>query len=59
MHATENRMNAMTSLPIANNPFQCATLLDEQGHEIPITEEMIAQACDELMKQCRFPKQAS
>ncbi|PTQ88433.1 PA1571 family protein [Agitococcus lubricus] len=35
--------------------FQGATLLDEQGHEIPITEEMIVNACDELMKLWHFP----
>lgn len=35
--------------------FHGATLLDEQGREIPITEEMIVNACDELMKQWHFP----
>ncbi len=46
--------NLMTALP-AGNPFHGAALLDENGREIPITEEMIMQACDELMKQWQFP----
>lgn len=53
MQAKENLLNV---LPCAN-PFQGAALLDEQGHEIPITEEMITRACDELMKLLRFPGQ--
>ncbi len=35
--------------------FHGAALLDEQGREIPITEEMISNACDELMKLWHFP----
>jgi hypothetical protein len=35
--------------------FCGAALVDEQGREIPITEEMIVDACDELMKLWHFP----
>ena len=35
--------------------FYGAALVDEQGREIPITEEMIVDACDELIKLWRFP----
>lgn len=28
--------------------FHGAAIIDEKGREIPITEEMIQQACDEL-----------
>lgn len=44
---------------VANgNPFCVATVLDEQGREIPITEEMIMHACDELMKLWQYPQQS-
>lgn len=52
-------MNTKIDTPSSINPFQCATLLDEAGHEIPITEEMIMNACDELMKLWQFPKKAA
>ncbi|WP_158249324.1 PA1571 family protein [Amnimonas aquatica] len=39
----------------ASNPFQFAILVDEQGREIAITEEMIQQACADLAKRCQFP----
>ena len=35
--------------------FYGAALVNEQGREIPITEEMISNACDELMKLWHFP----
>lgn len=55
MQATENLMTAVLN----SNPFQGAALLDEHGRETPITEEMIVHACDELMKQWHFPRQAA
>lgn len=54
MQAKENLMTLPNS-----NPFQGAALLDEEGREIPITEEMIVHACDELLKQLHFPRQAA
>lgn len=56
-------MQAMTytqeelMMTMTGHEFHGAALLDEDGHEIPITEEMIVHACDELMKQCHFPGQ--
>lgn len=38
-----------------SNPFQFAILVDDQGHEIAITEEMIQKACADLAKRCQFP----
>ena len=55
-------MQAKESIMIdrnVGNPFHGAALLDEQGREIPITEEMIMRACDELMKLCQFPGKAN
>lgn len=37
--------------------FHVAVLLDEQGHEIAITEEMIQRACEELAQRCHYPHQ--
>ena len=39
-----------------SNAFQFAVLVDEQGREIAITEEMIQQACADLAKRCHFPQ---
>ncbi len=55
MQANDNLSSAL----LQGNPFQAAALLDEQGREIPITEEMIVQACDELMKLWQFPGKAA
>ena len=38
-----------------SNSMHFATLLDEQGHEMIITEEMIQRACADLAKRCHFP----
>lgn len=59
MQANENLLNVMHAVPGACNPFQGAALLDENGREIPITEEMIVQACDELLKLWQYPGQAA
>ncbi|MES2919513.1 MAG: PA1571 family protein [Pseudomonadota bacterium] len=55
MHAIETLTTAM----LQSNPFQACALLDENGREIPITEEMIVQACDELSKLWHYPPQAA
>lgn len=31
----------------AETPLGCA-IIDDEGHEVPITEEMIQQACEKL-----------
>lgn len=38
------------------NAFAFAVLVDEQGREIAITEEMIQKACADLAKRCHFPE---
>ena len=38
-----------TSEPAAPEPdFHGAAIIDEEGHEIPITEDMIKDACEKL-----------
>lgn len=60
MQVSENLMYAVPhSILMQSNPFHGAALLDEQGREVPITEEMIVQACNELMALCQFPKKAA
>lgn len=59
MQANDNLFNALPANTLQGNPFQGAALLDEHGREIPITEEMIVQACDELLKLWQFPGQAA
>jgi hypothetical protein len=39
-----------------SNAFQFSVLVDEQGRETTITEEMIQQACADLAKRCHFPE---
>ncbi len=58
-----NPMQALQTSVITNNVFDmsavhAAALVDENGREIPITEEMILSACDELMKLWHFPNAA-
>ncbi len=49
----EQSMNETRAL---GNPFHFAILLDDQGTELVITEEMIQQACADLAKRCQFPE---
>lgn len=49
---------AIIPAPAANcegSSVFAAALVDEQGREIPITEDMIRQACSDLMLQWKFP----
>ncbi len=53
-------MQAVQTSTKSDNVFDmsalgAAALVDENGREIPITEEMILTACDELMKLWHFP----
>lgn len=50
-----NELNNLIDTLKSASPFQCASMLDADGREIPITEEMIMKACDELMKLWQFP----
>lgn len=33
-----------------------AAVIDDQGNEVPITESMVARACDELARSWTFPR---
>lgn len=35
--------------------FHGAAIIDEQGHEIPITEQMVQQACSALDHAWQYP----
>ncbi|BAP14098.1 hypothetical protein Y017_01030 [Alcanivorax sp. 97CO-5] len=37
------------------SPFHGAAIIDEQGREIPITEEMIQRACEHLENHWQYP----
>lgn len=50
-----NLEKSMIETRQSGNPFAFAILLDDQGHEIAITEEMIQKACDDLAKRCQYP----
>lgn len=50
-----NLEKSMIETRPSGNPFAFAILLDDQGHEIAITEEMIQKACDDLAKRCQYP----
>lgn len=36
-----------------------AAVIDEQGNEVPITESMVARACDELARSWTFPRRVA
>ncbi|MEY1662237.1 PA1571 family protein [Isoalcanivorax beigongshangi] len=38
-----------------NQDFHGAALIDAQGREIPITEEMVQRACDRLEQAWSYP----
>jgi len=40
------------------NAFNGAALIDAQGREIPITEQMVQQACERLETIWTYPTQA-
>ncbi len=44
----ENQATDQTEENQQEVDFHGAAVIDENGHEIPITEEMIQQACTEL-----------
>jgi len=37
------------------SPFHGAAIIDEDGREIPITEDMIQRACEHLEDQWQYP----
>lgn len=57
MQIDENNMqnnsnHVVEQQPVKNDCF----MLDEQGHEVPITTTMVQDICIELLKQCRTVK---
>lgn len=42
-----------------NAEFNGAAIIDEQGNEVPITEEMVQSACKRLSNAWLFPRQGS
>ncbi len=59
----ENRNAALNADPdssLDNNPaFNGAAIIDENGNEVPITEDMIQTACKALGNSWLFPRQGS
>lgn len=51
-----NLEQSMNETRTVGNPFHFAILLDDQGTELAITEEMIQKACADLAKRCQFPE---
>ena len=42
---------------VTDRDFHGAAIIDENGNEIPITEDMIQDACRELSSAWLFPRQ--
>lgn len=53
---SRTKMNADTDF---NPAFNGAAIIDEEGNEVPITEDMIQSACEELGSEWLFPRQES
>ena len=57
--AFESKKNYKENSETANPGFNGAAIIDEHGNEVPITEEMIQAACNELKNAWLFPRQTS
>lgn len=44
-----------TTRPMPEPDFHGAALIDDEGREIPITEEMVLDACEALEKHWHYP----
>ncbi|WP_435037501.1 PA1571 family protein [Pseudomonas neuropathica] len=51
-HSSEDKIEVIRTKP--GQSLGCS-ILNEDGHEVPITEEMIQQACSELEKRLVKP----
>lgn len=51
-HSSEDKIEVIRTKP--GQSLGCS-ILDKDGHEVPITEEMIQQACSELEKRLVKP----
>lgn len=50
-------MSTLQNPSVQQNTFNGAALIDAQGREIPITEQMIQQACQRLESAWSYPSQ--
>lgn len=48
-------MSTLQSHSVQQHTFNGAALIDAQGREIPITEQMIQQACERLENAWSYP----
>ena len=55
----QKNASAMTGDEVLNAEFNGAAIIDDQGNEVPITEEMIQSACKKLGNAWLFPRQGS
>lgn len=53
----DNTMNTVRESVVKPQGFNGAALIDAQGREIPITEQMIQQACERLENAWSYPNQ--
>lgn len=51
-NSSEDKIQVIRTQP--DQSLGCS-IIDEQGHEVPITENMIQQACSELEKRLVTP----
>jgi len=51
--STENHDNSNQDKDPAD--YHGAAIIDSEGHEVPITEEMVKQACEELEETRKKP----
>lgn len=50
-------MSTLQNHSAQQHTFNGAALIDAQGREIPITEQMIQQACEHLESAWNYPNQ--
>ncbi len=50
----KNQQHNETEDPV---DFHGAAIIDSEGHEVPITEEMVKKACDKLEENRKKPNQ--
>ena len=56
---TKNPKNKSTQDPPpteTNHDFHGAAIINEQGKEVPITEDMVKRACEKLDKSSVYPE---
>lgn len=58
IQTTSTSMSATDAQLLSDRDFHGAAIIDEHGKEVPITEEMIQKACDDLGNSWLFPRKA-